>query len=930
MSFRKRLLLLVVILLGAGGLGAFLAPFVVAQGVRTWLRWAAPSENVSIECGKIEAPFLRPVTIEQLLLAPAGANADTRSPYGPSGWSLILIFAAGLSADKRACFARSRSISLTGSVRQGNQRGGKKLNWRNLERLLPDRFRIVNADFEVATAATSFVFRGVNLSASEVESGRFSARQIAVASPILRQTFRDLRGATSWETNRLSIAGVSLARGLDLESLTIDLSRLTNRRVGLDFQVDAFGGLLRGSFQGRGGGKKFSVDLTGSASNISLAQVSAAAGFVEPLTGAVRTSQFTFRGNPGEFLDATASIWIELSDFAWRARRGDHLVFGATYYNRRLQVEQLYVEQRPNELTVNGELFWPKRLTGWSALSFRGQLNATIPDANSFAQLFGAAPGDFSGALSASGQIDALEPGAHGKLNFRGNGMRFRGVTLDSLGGELRLDGTEANLTKLEVRHENDFLRAHGTMNLAAPHAYSARLTGAINDLAAYAPLLPKSWQKGQVNGGITFDWSGDGTRSANSGTVQLFAHGLQLPVVTLRAPLDVTLEGTYSPQEAFFRTFKLADDRVSLGGFLLLGSDFIELQALTLTLDGVPRANGTLFLPVGVDRWRKTNSLLEALSEKQKFDVDLALDHLDLAEFARAVGETAPINGVLDGKLAAYGSLPALQVTTSWRLENFGPAPQTNKTKLDLHYADGQLDGTLRATFGSSAPLLAQVLLPLRLEKSRLRNGLLLDPTRPLSVSLNFPALFSATMPEKLRPLGSKSGIVSGMVQFSNTLREPQIQGAAQLLDLDPSLPTLWPRLTKLSAELQFTSHAVEIPHLHFETNEQTFRWNGRLTLRPPFYTLTLSPAAGGSIAVSYPDAEAANAPLRDAILHGTLGSPKFSLTTNDRREWTVTRKFDLQKPLTPGPILRHVSSESNAGPAIRLRVSDTQTRWP
>ena len=70
---------------------------------------------------------------------------------------------------------------------------------------------------------------------------------------MLRQTFHDLRGATAWEANRLTIAGVSLVRGLDLEALTVDLSSLTKRRIGLDFQLDAFGGTLRASFQGRAG-----------------------------------------------------------------------------------------------------------------------------------------------------------------------------------------------------------------------------------------------------------------------------------------------------------------------------------------------------------------------------------------------------------------------------------------------------------------------------------------------------------------------------------------------------------------------------------------------------------------------------------------------------------------------------------------------------
>ena len=102
--------------------------------------------------------------------------------------------------------------------------------------------------------------------------------------------------------------------------------------------------------------------------------------------------------------------------------------------------------------------------------------------------------------------------------------------------------------------------------------------------------------------------------------------------------PLDVTLVGSYSPQDVFFRTFKLASDRFSLGGFLMLGSNFVELQAFELALDGARRMGGTLFLPFSFERWRASRSLLVALDERQKFDVDLAVDHLDLGQLADAL----------------------------------------------------------------------------------------------------------------------------------------------------------------------------------------------------------------------------------------------------------------------------------------------------
>jgi hypothetical protein len=561
MSFRKRFVVFLLIVLVAGALDALFAPFLVARGVRWWIWWATQRQGLTAEIESVDAPFLRAVTLRNLTVGPS-KNAGPEVSLRAATVVLDLNLRGWLFGRDAHLLRSVRADRVTATVRAPDTgRPSAGLDWRQWARLLPDEFQFNDLNLDVAAASTAVSFRGVLLTASAIESGRFFAQRIFVTAPLLRQTFDNLRGATSWESAHLTIAGIPLARGLDLEALTIDLSRLTKRRVGIDLHLDTYGGTLRASFQGRGG-DKFSIDLAGSAAKVSLAQISSAIGFLEPITGSVRTSKFTFRGNPGEFLDATASIWMEATDFAWRARRADSVMLGATYYDRRLEVDQLYVRQRENELTVNGELLWPKKLKSWTQLPFRGHLNATIPDLNGFAQLFGATTGDFSGALTARGELDLVNPETSGRLAWQGQEVTFRGVALDSLGASLRLHGGEATLENLEARHADDFLRAEGTVDLASAHHFSGRLTGAISDLGAYAPLLPAGWRSGKIAGGATFDWRGDGTLAAHSATVQLFAHGLQLPVAPLRMPLDLTLEGSYSPRNVFFRTFSLASDR--------------------------------------------------------------------------------------------------------------------------------------------------------------------------------------------------------------------------------------------------------------------------------------------------------------------------------------------------------------------------------
>ena len=769
MSFRKRLVVIFVVLLVAGVLDAVFAPFVVARGIRLWIGWAAKEQGLSAEIEGIEAPFLRPVTIRNLS-AGSGKGAGPEVSLRAASVVVDLNLRGWIFGEHASLLRSVRVDGLSGNIHvPGTTRVAAELEWRLWDRLLPDNFQINDLNLDVTTATTAVSLRGVLVTASAIESGRFLARQILVTSPLLRQTFVNLRGATSWESARLTIAGIPLARGLDLEALTIDLSRLSKRRLGIDLQLDTYGGTLRASFQGRAG-EKFSIDLAGSAANISLAQISGAVGFLEPISGSVRASKFTFRGNPSEFLDATASIWMEATDFAWRARQADSVMIGATYYNRRLEVDQLYVRQRENELTVNGELLWPKKLKNWAQLPFRGQINATIPDLNSFAQFFGATTGDFSGALTAEGELDLVDPEASGRLAWNGQGVKFRGVALDSLGASLRLHGREVTLENLEARHAEDFLWGQGTVELTTGHRFSGRLTGAINDLGAYLPLLPATWRFEKIGGGATFDWRGDGTLAAHSGTVQLFAHGLQLPVAPLRMPLDVTLVGSYSPQDMFFRTFKLASDRFSLGGFLMLGTNFVELQAFELALDGARRISGTLFLPFSFERWRTSRSLLVALDEEQKFDVDLAIDHLDLLRLAGALGEKSIASGILDGKLAAFGLLRVLQVTTTFRLESPGREPTNSSIDFHGRLADERIEANTTALFGMSNPVTLRASLPVRLEKKRLEAGTALDRAEPFSVALDCPALFLETLPNEWR-FGATHGLVTGKITWNGKL---------------------------------------------------------------------------------------------------------------------------------------------------------------
>jgi hypothetical protein len=404
---------------------------------------------------------------------------------------------------------------------------------------------------------------------------------------------------------------------------------------------------------------------------------------------------------------------------------------------------------------------------------------------------------------------------------------------------------------------------------------------------------------------------------------MQLFAHGLQLPVAPLRLPLDVTLEGTYSPQDIFFRTFNLASDRVSLGGFLLLGQNFTELQALTLSLDGVPRISGTLFLPFSLARWRDTRSLFDALDESQKFDVDLAVDGLDLKQFANALGEQPPATGMLYGKVAAFGPMPSLQLTLSAQLENLGPSAKPNAIKCQTHYANGRADLDVTATFGVSAPLTLKAWLPLLLNKSSLAAGNLLDRAEQLFLKIDCPALFLETLPNDWR-WKADHGLVSGSVSFSNTALAPTISGTAQIMNAQLPLSP-WPELRDLEAEIYFANTEAFVDPLRFRVNSNTISLRGRFTANTSTFSLTLLPVEPAIALLDPPksgtklaglrileeETSVGDQRLREIFLRGGLNSGVASLTISSESDQSAS----------PSQATYFLSSQDGSASSLLLR---------
>jgi len=531
-------------------------PFTVSNGIRLWVWWKGRQEGLIVKIDKIDAPLLRPVTLRGLKVTSTSGNAFRIELTAAQASAALNLRSILLGMGGRAI--RSVAIQqLRGELRHDNP-GGRAITprgWRTMQTLLPQNLTIGSAAVRVEDGPTVMLLRNAFLSASEIEAGRFYADEVMIASPWFRQTFSQLGGATNWQGNRLTVAALRLTRGFDLQSITLDLSRIEKQRIGLEFDVDAFGGKLRTSTSHEWRSPHFNWKMAGSATDISLAQTSEALGFTDRVDGLLHACNFSFRGNPGEPARATASLWTELTGLTWRDRTAEAIMLGAALYNRQIQLQQLYIKQKTNQLTLSGEASFPSNSSDWLNPDFRGDISASINHLGDFASLFGADPGAFAGEIEIEGAMNARDRKIGGHITAIGTSLRFFKTSVDALNAKLNLKANELELEQLELNRKSDFVRAQGKIDLSHKHSYSGMLNATIGNLAEYLSIFrgpgENNIKPAPADIHVRIDssnWDAHGTIGLPDSSSINFTARFPFPVGTnwnafLTFPLNVTLD---------------------------------------------------------------------------------------------------------------------------------------------------------------------------------------------------------------------------------------------------------------------------------------------------------------------------------------------------------------------------------------------------
>lgn len=798
-------------------------PLIVANGVRLWIWWQARQQHLTCTVEKIDAPFLGPVELRRIHVT---GNGPTRVDLTVARVQLSLNLRFILLPARGRAIQSFTAQDVRGEIhRQQPGDAFSRQGWNTLQKSLPENFHIAPLNLRLEDGATVITLREVSLSGSEIENGLFEAREVVIASPMFRQSFNGLRGSTNWQGDRLTIAGLSLTRGLDIESITADLSRLSEESIGLEFDVDAFGGKIRADLSNEWHTHPSNWNLAGSATDISLEQTSQSLGFTDQVTGMLHACKFTFRGELNDPTHATASLWTELTGLSWRHRAADVIMLGAALYNRQIQLQQLYVKQGNNQLTLNGEAGFPARDFDWFNPDFRGTISASISNLGAFASLFGASAGDFAGEVAVEGTMSAGNRKIGGHITAAGKALSVLKKPVDTFAAKLNLTATAFEIEQLELSRKNDFLRGQGKIDLAKDHPYSAKASVAAEKVEDYLPLLPPAWRNVVTAGGISGDWSGTGKAGSHAGAFILHGHGLRVSRPASLLPFSAELQADYAPGSIFFRQVHLANEHVSLNGFVTVAEKYFQLQAIALDINGKPNLRGNAFIPLSLAKVAAGTRLLAALDPAQKVDVDMSVDPTDLAEVSHALTGRKDFSGMFSTRLSIFGGVDALQGWADLHTHELAMANDAARlsTDAEIRFSAGTMNTKASLQFSGSSPLTLESSVPVRLVDPD-KTGL----TEPLSASVNFPAIFLGRLPRYLSRDAFRDGILSGKLAVAGSPRHPTITGDLQLTNGKLGITPL--HFSDVSGRLAFKGETASLEFLNLGNQEIALSLHGDL----------------------------------------------------------------------------------------------------
>ena len=663
--------------------------------VRAVLKFRAWQSGATLEMGSVEGSLFEPVVIHDVFWgyrAETGAETrvEIRRVRAWLAWSNIFPapFAGWVRSGAEKCgfypiggnglwfrelelddVNAHLSLPLGADAEPGEE---LKLQW--LRRALamrgvePGIYTVRNADLLVSRGEDSLRLSGAHFSFSATASGNVRAAQVAIKAGSKRKNFSGVRGRTSLEGSRATIAGVRLAPDVTLQSLSVSLEKFATGRLSFSAALTAFGGDINAEAEAAVEDKRVRFDGNGEFSKISVAGLASFLGLSEAAGGVLNSGNFTFHGTPSDVAKSEATLRFDAGAFQWESRQWDSLVLGLSLVDRRLQIHDFKLRQGQNQLAVKGTMALPQPGVEWWDRQFDLKVDGDIRNLTELSALmlpefkYTAGQLFIRGAISGSGVQPDGPAKYEGQMVVSGNALQWRTAPIDSLNAALIFHGREMEIISAQILHADDILRGSGRVSLADGN-YSGEWRLSARDLAVYRPLLTPHILPTALGGGIEATWSGKGAGTNHEGTFSAKLNRFRLLGPRGTLPLDAEAAGMYRPGEVQCEKFRLAEDGMVLTAGISVGPSAVNLRDVRVLHHDRVCLKGDAFLPLDLwQRWPDVN-FARLLNDETVGRVRFEASELDLRSASRMTGVDWPLGGTLTGSATADGSLGALKL---------------------------------------------------------------------------------------------------------------------------------------------------------------------------------------------------------------------------------------------------------------------------
>jgi hypothetical protein len=703
-------------------------------------------------------------------------------------------------------------------------------------RFLPKRIRLFAQRAVFLADDQSYTLEGVEADFDEGARRRLTVRTALVEAGSIRQEIKNGEARTAWKHGAMSLSDLRLREDVKVRDFVANLVNVGG--ISLDWDVRAYGGIVRGSVVFGEENREVQIDATVAVSNLPVKPIPEIAAIPVNADGLIRDARLTFRGNPERPIDNEISLRLSAGNFRWNERGWEALTANVNYIGRRLYVTGFDLTQADNRIAINGELVVPAQLADLPRTHFVLNLSADVRDLHDLAALAGPPFEQLGGRFYAHGSIEGDNGQLGGYINGEASGIAYETLPPASARVSVIAKNQELHVPYAEVWAGDDRAELNGTIDVRAPHRYKGAVRASIGDLGIYAPFAGEAVAQNVFTGAATINWQGDGNQSAHSGAFNVRLDN----VMTSATPTGLTGEfgGTYSPGNVYFNVVRLTHGPLELKSRLALSSAGVKIADLVLRRNDLALLSGEASVPLDVFALAAGKPLAQALAADKPVQAAFSSGDLPVADLVKMAGQETPVRGKVRLNLGASGTLPELVLSGRFTARDLTTTvddftlPQTN-ADIALETGVGRLSIKGSAQTRGFQPLTLEAGMPFAYEETPDGGVRLFRGDAPVNARVEFPRtsleIFRVVLPGARR----LEGTLAGNVSVDGRLNAPKVVGEISLADGDIELATNAPRIMALNGRITVDTSRITIQSFRGEAGAGPFELTGGADISDP-----------------------------------------------------------------------------------------------